>query len=122
MTAQKNIYQEVLLRHWRFPQNFGKIHKPTKSVVSYNAVCGDKIQMDVVLEKDRLKAIKFSGQGCVISMACASLLTEYVKGKRITSMKKIDRDFILKMLGIQISPSRLKCALLPLETLHKVIS
>lgn len=117
-----NIYQDLILYHYKNPKNFGKLKKPTKSGVINNPLCGDKLSIDLQIDKEAISDISFSGEGCAISIASASMLTEYVKGKKISDLKKLDMPFILKMLGIELSPNRLKCALLPLEGLHKLLN
>lgn len=116
-----SIYQEIILDHSRNPKNYGEIKNPTKTFSLNNPLCGDQIKIDVIIQDNKIRNIAFSGQGCVISKASASLLTEYVKGKKISSLIKLDKSIILDMLGIELSPARLKCALLPLEVLRKVI-
>jgi len=113
-----NIYKEIILDHWRNPHNFGKLKSPTKKSYAINPSCGDEIQIDLIIKKEKIKEVKFSGRGCAISQASASLLTDYIKGKSIKDLKKIDEKTIIKLLGIKISPTRMKCALLPLETLE----
>jgi nitrogen fixation protein NifU and related proteins len=117
-----SIYQEIILDHYRSPHNFGLLSQPTGSVKLSNPLCGDKIQMDIIIEGDVVKDVKFSGQGCAISTASASMLTDYAKSKTVTELQKLDMKFILELLGIELSPNRLKCALLPLEALQKVIA
>ena len=118
---EENFYKDLILFHWRNPQNYGKLKKANKKAFSENPFCGDEISMEAKIEKGKIKNIKLSGKGCIISKASASLLTEYVKGKEITELKKLDKDFILQLLGIELGPTRLKCALLPLEVLKKLI-
>lgn len=116
-----NIYQDLILDHYHHPHNQGKINRPDRSVTVNNPLCGDKIEMTIIFDKDRVKEVKFSSAGCVISQASASLLTDYVKGKSKQELKKIDSKFIIKMLGIDLGLNRIKCALLSLEALHKLI-
>ncbi|OGK25832.1 SUF system NifU family Fe-S cluster assembly protein [Candidatus Roizmanbacteria bacterium RIFCSPLOWO2_01_FULL_37_13] len=117
-----NIYSEVILDHYRYPRNFGSIKDPSKRSVLFNPSCGDKIELDVIFKKDKVEEIKFRGQGCAISQASASILTDHVLGKAKDELKKIDKEFMIKLLGIELGPNRIKCALLPLEALHKLIS
>ncbi len=116
-----NIYQDLILDHYHHPHNQGKINKPDQSVTVNNPLCGDKIEMMVNFEKNKIKEIKFQGEGCVISNASVSMLTDYVKGKSKQELKKLDSKFIMKMLGIDLGINRIKCAVLPLEALHKLI-
>jgi len=117
-----NIYKEIILDHWKHPHNFGKLKNPTKKSYTTNPSCGDEIQIDLIIEKEKVKEVKFSGRGCAISQASASLLTDYIKEKSIKDLKRIDEKTIIKLLNVKISPARMKCALLPLEALIKIIS
>ena len=116
-----NLYQDFILDHYKNPQNFGTLVAPDKKVIVNNPLCGDKIEMSIKLKKGKMNEIAFTGEGCAISLAAASMLTNYAKGKPSSQLQKLDRSFILKLLGIELSPNRLKCALLPLEGLHKLI-
>ena len=116
-----NIYSELVLDHYRYPRNFGSLKNPSKKSVIFNPSCGDRIEMDALFEKDKVKQIKFKGQGCAISQASASILTVQVEGKSKEDLKKINKDSMIKLLGIELGPTRIRCALLPLEALHKLI-
>ncbi len=115
------IYKDIILHHWRNPRNFGSLENPDKVSFSSNPSCGDSVKMEAIIKGNKIKEIKFIGKGCIISTATASMLTEYAKGKSISHLKKLDKDFVLKMLKIELGPARIKCALLPLEVLHKLI-
>lgn len=117
-----DIYREELIEHYRHPQNFGRLSKPTVWHEEGNPFCGDKIRMELEIKNDQVENVAFSGIGCVISLASASLLTENIKGKKISEVKKIEMRDIIKLLGIELSPTRLKCGLLPWEVLEKAIS
>lgn len=117
-----SIYREIILDHYRNPRNFGRIENPTKTVSVNNPLCGDVIHLDLLVKDDVVENVKFSAEGCAISLASASLLTEHIKGKTKDSLINIDKDFIINMLGVELSPNRLKCALLSLEALRKTIS
>ncbi|OGK14003.1 SUF system NifU family Fe-S cluster assembly protein [Candidatus Roizmanbacteria bacterium RIFCSPHIGHO2_02_FULL_37_15] len=116
-----NIYSELILDHYQNPRNFGSIKNPSKKSVIYNPSCGDRIELDIVLKQNKIKDVKFRGQGCAISQASASILTDYVLNKAKEELKKLDKDFMIKLLGIELGPNRITCALLPLEALHKLI-
>lgn len=115
-----SIYQEIILDHYRNPRNFGTL-KDAVSLELSNPLCGDVISMSIKYRDNKIEEINFMGKGCAISIASASLLTEYVKGKSIDELRNLTKSSILEMLGIELSPNRLKCALLPLEILKKVI-
>lgn len=115
------IYREQILEHYKHPRNFGRLKK-ANAVASDNLVsCGDQLSMQLLIGEDVVRDIKFQGTGCAISMASASMLTEFVKGKPVSDLKRLTKDDILGMLGINPTPTRLKCALLSLEVLHKAL-
>ncbi|HLL60955.1 MAG TPA: SUF system NifU family Fe-S cluster assembly protein [Candidatus Nitrosocosmicus sp.] len=117
-----SIYQEIILDHYRNPRNFGTLNNPSFSYHLDNPLCGDSITMSILTENEKVKDIKFDGKGCAISMASASILTEKVKGETIENLRKFEKSVILDDLGIELSPNRLKCALLSLEVLQKLIN
>lgn len=112
-----DLYRQNILDHYQNPRNFGTLPHPDISVEDSNPLCGDKIRMDLLIEDDRVTDVRFSGVGCSISRAAASMLTEEIKGKTLEEVKRIGRDEVLEMLGIELGPVRLKCALLALKTL-----
>jgi nitrogen fixation NifU-like protein len=112
-----DLYRQNILDHYQNPRNFGTLPKPDISVEDSNPLCGDKIRMDLLVEDGRVTDVRFSGVGCSISRAAASMLTEEIKGKTLEEVKRIGREEVLEMLGIELGPVRLKCALLALKTL-----
>lgn len=118
----QSIYQERILQHSASPHNFGRLPSATKKIKLDNPLCGDVIQMEIEIEEGIIKHAMFTGKGCAISKASASLLTDEVIGKTIPELRKWDKTSIIKMLGIELGPNRLKCALLPLEALQKLVS
>lgn len=112
-----DLYRQNILDHYQNPRNFGTLPHPDISVEDSNPLCGDKIRMDLLIKDDRVTDVRFSGVGCSISRAAASMLTEEIKGKTLEEVKRIGRDEVLEMLGIELGPVRLKCALLALKTL-----
>lgn len=122
-----DLYREIILDHFKYPRNFGKLKNPTASFSLYNSACGDKITIELRITNNEsrikiIEEIRFNGEGCAISTASASMLMEKVLGKNIEDIKKLNTEDILKMLGITLTPTRLKCALLPLEVLQKAIN
>ena len=116
------MYQEQILDHYKNPRNFGKIANASVEHHEKNPLCGDEIDMFFVIDKNKKIAdVKFSGHGCAISQASASMLTESIKGKGIEELKKLTKENILELLGIPLSPVRLKCGLLSLDTLKNSI-
>lgn len=115
-----DIYQEIILDHYQNPRNAGKL-QDGHSLYFENPSCGDVITMYVRVENDIIADIAFEGKGCAISQASASLLTEHVKGKSVQEVQKMKKDAILELLGAELSPMRMKCALLSLQTLQKLL-
>lgn len=116
-----NIYQQQILEHYHDPSNYGVLENSTHRSEGLNPTCGDKIIIDMIVEKNTIKDIKFSGEGCAISQAAASMLTEEIIGKPRETLKNMTKDDILEMLEIELSMNRLKCALLALETAQKAL-
>ena len=109
--------REYILDHYKNPRNFGRIEKPTLSHEEDNPLCGDVIGIDLLVKDGTVEDVKFRGRGCAISQAAASLLTERIKGMSLDDARNIGKDDILGELGIEISPARIKCALLSLKVL-----
>lgn len=113
-----DFYREFILDHYKNPHNFGELPDATHRYHDTNPLCGDEITMYLKIGADeRVEDVKFSGKGCAISQASASILTDEVKGKTLDELKAIDRDHVLENLGITLSPARIKCALLSLKAL-----
>ena len=109
-----NMYREQILDHYRNPRNYGELESPTFTHVGENTTCGDTIRMDIELDDDRdtIVAARFTGEGCAISMASASMLTTELVGASLEQLHAMDRDDVIDMLGIDITPMRVKCAVL----------
>lgn len=112
-----DIYREIILDHYKNPRNKGVLDPHDYSYEDVNPLCGDEIRMDVRVEDDHVKEIAFSGRGCAVSQASASILTEMVEGKSLDEVKAITKDDLLDEIGIPVSPARMKCALLGLKVL-----
>lgn len=108
---------EQILDHYKHPRNFGTLKEPDISHEEGNPSCGDLIRVDLALDGDgeRIVDVKFSGKGCAISQAAASMLTERIKGCTLEEVKSLSKEEMLEMLGIELSPMRVKCALLALK-------
>ena len=120
MTSE--LYQDLIMDHYRNPRNAGTLDQPDASFEDLNPLCGDKIRMDLRIRDGVVEDVKFKGRGCAISQASTSLLTETIKGKRIAEIDCIGKDEVLENLGIAISPARLKCALLGLKVLKQALA
>ena len=113
-----DFYKEYILDHYRNPRNFGRLEHPTASAEDLNPLCGDKIHMELSVGADgKIDDVKFDGKGCAISQASASMLTESIKGKTLEEVAKLSQDVVLENVGIGISPTRMKCAMLGLRVL-----
>ena len=115
--ADDQFYREYILDHYKNPRNYGRLDHPDITHEEDNPLCGDVVGMDFRVKDGVIEDIRFHGRGCAISQASASLLTERLKGMALDDAKKIDKNDVLGELGIQISPARIKCALLPLKVL-----
>lgn len=112
-----SIYREIILEHYRNPANRGTLDPADFSYQDVNPLCGDEIRIDVRVAGDHVSEIRFSGRGCAVSQASASILTEMVEGKSLDDVKAIGRDELLDEIGIPVSPARMKCAMLGLKVL-----
>ena len=140
----KELYQEIILDHGKNPRNKGKCDGYTNDAKAHNPLCGDKVHMYLKLNKDKeIENLSFEGEGCAISLASASILTEIVKGKNLSFFKKINEDFlnmiknkkkitinslsedqittITSLSGVQEFPMRVKCATMAWHTLLSAI-
>ena len=117
MSGWDDIYREEILEHSQNPRQHGTLEHPDYTYEDANPLCGDRIRVDVKVEDGHIADVRFSGQGCAISQAAASMLCEKVMGMELEQVKSISRDNVLEMLGIELGPVRLKCALLGLKTL-----
>src|SRR6056297_2246258 len=109
-----DMYRQQILDHYKSPRNYGEIEDPTFTHVGENPMCGDTITMDVVLDDDEetIERVAFRGDGCAISQASASMLTKKLQGMSVEELAELDRDDVVDMLGVDISPMRIKCAVL----------
>ena len=112
-----DFYRQNILDHYQNPRNWGTLEHPDVSAEDSNPLCGDRIRMDLKIKDGRVEAVKFSGTGCSISRAAASMLSDEIIGKTLDDVKASNRDDVLELLGIELGPVRLKCALLALKTL-----
>jgi nitrogen fixation protein NifU and related proteins len=113
-----DIYREIILDHYRNPRNKGKLVDADVSIHDSNPLCGDEIDIHLKVEEGKIKNIKFEGRGCAISQASASMLTEMVIEKPLSTVKEIAKNDVLENIGLlNLGPARIKCALLSLKVL-----
>jgi len=113
------LYSDTLLDHFRHPRNYGSLHAPDVSNEQFNPLCGDRIRIELKLEQSKVVAVRFKGDGCAISTAAASLLTELVLGEDLTQLTTFPDERLVSALESNIQPARLQCALLPLHALRE---
>jgi len=112
------LYRENILEHYKRPHNWGQLDDPTVEFEDNNPLCGDTLLVQLKVADDgTIEDLRFSGHGCAISQAAASMAGDEVKGMNVDELMKLDRDFVLELLGIDISATRMKCALLSLKVL-----
>ena len=112
------LYSDILLDHFRRPRNYGDLTAPDISYENLNPLCGDRIRIDVRLNNSIVEEARFKGDGCAISLAAASLLTELLRGIPIDELSNFSDDRLIRALESDIKPARIVCALLPLEALR----
>ena len=115
--SDEQFYREYILDHYKNPRNYGRLESPTLSHEEDNPLCGDIIGIDLAVKDGNIADVRFHGRGCAISQASASLLTERLKGLSLAEARKISKEDVFEDLGIDISPARIKCALLSLKVL-----
>ena len=120
----EELYQQFIIELYKNPLNFGRIENPDLHAQLHNTTCGDQVELFIKAQNGKIEQAKFIGKGCAISQASASLLTGYLKGKKIDELEKITKDDVLALLKIDLSknPSRMKCALLVFEAMKKSLS
>jgi len=116
--SSADIYREIILDYYRNPRNFGKLENPDIAMRDSNPLCGDELEMHINIKDNKVSDVKFTGKGCAISQASASMLTELIMGKDFEYVKKLAKEDILDNLGLpDLGPARIKCALLSLKVL-----
>jgi nitrogen fixation NifU-like protein len=113
-----DIYREYILEHYKHPHNWGELETADMEFEDTNPLCGDELKVQLNVGEDgRIEKVAFSGHGCAISQASASMASDEVKGMTPEELLKLDKSFVLDLLGIDISATRMKCALLSLKVL-----
>ncbi|MGD1993016.1 MAG: iron-sulfur cluster assembly scaffold protein [Anaerolineae bacterium] len=116
-------YRERILDHYRAPRHRGELEAPDLQAEVENPVCGDLVRISLRLDdQDRVAEAAFDGKGCVLSLAAASMLTERIHGQEISQVEALTEEDVLDLLGVELGPVRVKCALLPLRALKQALS
>jgi nitrogen fixation NifU-like protein len=117
-----SIYHDHILDHYHNPRHHGTCAHPTHHATAHNPSCGDQMTITLTRTGDTITDIAFDGEGCAISQAGASLLTEHIAGQDITQLRAMTDQDMLSLLAVPISPGRMKCALLGLNTAKKALT
>jgi len=113
MSMGSDMYREQILDHYKNPRNYGELEEHTFSHLGENPMCGDEIEVFVRLDdEDRIEYASFQGDGCAISQASASMLTSHIRGMSMEELQELGTDDVLDLLGIEVTPMRVKCAVL----------
>jgi len=113
-----DLYREEILAHYKRPHHWGELDAPDLEFEDTNPLCGDELKVQLKVDDDGIvQDVRFSGHGCAISQASASMASDEVIGMKVDDLVRLDRDFVLELLGIDISATRMKCALLSLKVL-----
>jgi nitrogen fixation NifU-like protein len=116
-----DLYSETILDHYQHPRQAGEIANYTVRVIEHNPLCGDSIQLDLLIKNGAVNDLAFLGDGCAISQAAMSLLGQEIKGQKISALKKILPSKVYELLHVPISPGRVKCALLGFAALQNAL-
>ncbi|MBN1331345.1 iron-sulfur cluster assembly scaffold protein [Candidatus Dojkabacteria bacterium] len=116
------ISRQNLIDHYKNPRNVGVLKKATNTVECSNVTCGDEVKVSLLIKAGKIEEIRHESAGCVMSVAGISILSEELIGMEVEKVKKLDKDALQEILGIEITPSRLKCAMLGLEAIKKALN
>jgi nitrogen fixation NifU-like protein len=116
-----SLYREQILEHAKNPSNFGELSEFSVTGKGSNALCGDDLSVQIRLSGENIEQIAFQGHGCALCIASASMLSEEITGMNRVDVMALDTAYMKQLVGIPLSPNRLKCALLSLETVHNAL-
>ncbi len=112
-----DLYRENILEHYKRPHNWGELEDPDMEFFDTNPLCGDELKVQIKVDDGKVGDVRFSGHGCAISQASASMASDELIGMPVEELLRLEKDFVLDLLGIDISATRLKCALLSLKVI-----
>lgn len=116
-----DLYAENILDHYKNPHHKGKLINPTTAAEDSNPLCGDELKIELAIQDNKVTQVAFNGKGCAISQASASMLTDELIGKTPEEIAAISNETIYEMLGVPLTPARVKCALLSLVVVKKAL-
>ena len=120
---EENLYMENILDHYKHPHNAGRLEDATLHAKELNPSCGDVVELFLKLDTcDRVAEVKFEGKGCAVSTASVSMLTDRLKGRPLADVMALGERDILGLLGIEVGPMRMKCAMLSLRALKSALA
>ena len=112
------LYRDFILDHYKNPRNFGELPEHDLDFHDHNPLCGDELGVHIVVEDGKISDLRFHGQGCAISQAAASIASEELIGMDVSEVPELSAEWVIEQLGIDISPTRRKCALLSLKVMR----
>ena len=113
-----DLYRDYILEHYKRPRNFGELQPHDLEALEHNPLCGDELGVHIRVKDGRIDDLRFHGHGCAISQAAASITSDELIGMPVDEIKELGADWVLDQLGIEISPTRRKCALLSLKVMR----
>jgi nitrogen fixation NifU-like protein len=117
-----DLYRDYILDHYKRPRNFGELDPHDLEAQEHNPLCGDELAVQIRVRDGRIEDLRFHGQGCAISQAAASIASEELKGMALSEVGELDADWALDLLGIPVSATRRKCALLGLKAVRGAVT
>lgn len=120
--GDEDMYRENILDHYKNPRNFGILEEHNFIHIENNQLCGDEIEVSILIQNERIKEIGFIAHGCAISVAAMSMLSEKIKGMKLEELKNIKAEAVIKMLGVQLGVVRVKCGLLGLKAVINTVN
>jgi nitrogen fixation NifU-like protein len=117
-----DLYRDYILDHYKRPRNFGELDPHDLEALEHNPLCGDELGVHIRVSDDRIEDLRFHGHGCAISQASASIASEELKGMTLEEVGKLDADWMIELLGIPVSATRRKCALLNLKVVRGAVT
>lgn len=121
-TLPTQLYREHVLDHYRHPRNVGRLPAANAQASGYNPLCGDVVHVQLQITDGTVAAMTFTGQGCAISVATASLLSDHVAAQSVTAVQQCGLVDIEALLGVKLPPARIKCGLLALEAIQQAVT
>ncbi len=117
-----DLYRDFILEHYKRPRNFGELEPHDLEAFDHNPLCGDEMGVHIRVDAGRIADLRFHGHGCAISQAAASIASEELMGMSLEEVSELDADWVLELLGIPISATRRKCALLNLKVVRGAVT